>query len=155
MMAKVEGDHSAAAASHSALDEWMAQLLWPLPAASEHAVSSSAAPLIAHYPHLAQQRIDAPPKKEKMIQTSVALETKSVADILDDGYKWRKYGQKPVKNSKHPRSYYRCSMDGCPVKKHVERSTRDPSMVVTTYYNLHNHNIPMHICTEIMTLDTN
>jgi hypothetical protein len=24
-------------------------------------------------------------------------------DVLDDGYKWRKYGQKVVKNTQHPR----------------------------------------------------
>lgn len=33
----------------------------------------------------------------------VAFHTRSVEDVLDDGYKWRKYGQKAVKNSSHPR----------------------------------------------------
>lgn len=33
----------------------------------------------------------------------VSFITKSVVDNLDDGYKWRKYGQKPVKNSPFPR----------------------------------------------------
>jgi len=32
-----------------------------------------------------------------------AFQTRSVDDILDDGYRWRKYGQKAVKNSKYPR----------------------------------------------------
>lgn len=32
-----------------------------------------------------------------------AFQTRSVDDILDDGYRWRKYGQKAVKNSIHPR----------------------------------------------------
>jgi hypothetical protein len=27
----------------------------------------------------------------------------SDVDVLDDGYKWRKYGQKVVKNTQHPR----------------------------------------------------
>ncbi|KAF2313385.1 hypothetical protein GH714_010703 [Hevea brasiliensis] len=31
----------------------------------------------------------------------IAFHTRSVDDILDDGYRWRKYGQKAVKNSVH------------------------------------------------------
>lgn len=33
-----------------------------------------------------------------------AFQTRSKVDILDDGYRWRKYGQKSVKNNKFPRS---------------------------------------------------
>nr|XP_028960726.1 probable WRKY transcription factor 56 [Malus domestica] len=32
-----------------------------------------------------------------------AFQTRSTDDILDDGYRWRKYGQKAVKNSSYPR----------------------------------------------------
>lgn len=32
-----------------------------------------------------------------------AFQTRSQVDILDDGYRWRKYGQKTVKNSNFPR----------------------------------------------------
>lgn len=32
-----------------------------------------------------------------------AFKTKSDIEILDDGYKWRKYGKKKVKNSPNPR----------------------------------------------------
>ena len=32
-----------------------------------------------------------------------AFQTRSHVDVLDDGYRWRKYGQKIVKNSKFPR----------------------------------------------------
>uniref|UniRef100_A0A453A0Z7 WRKY domain-containing protein n=1 Tax=Aegilops tauschii subsp. strangulata TaxID=200361 RepID=A0A453A0Z7_AEGTS len=35
----------------------------------------------------------------------VAFATKSEVDHLDDGYRWRKYGQKAVKNSSFPRYY--------------------------------------------------
>jgi hypothetical protein len=33
----------------------------------------------------------------------IAFRTKSEVEILDDGYKWRKYGKKSVKNSPNPR----------------------------------------------------
>ncbi|GFP90385.1 probable WRKY transcription factor 4 [Phtheirospermum japonicum] len=40
----------------------------------------------------------------------------------NDGYNWRKYGQKHVKASECPRSYYKCSNLNCPVKKKVGRA---------------------------------
>ncbi|KAL2934951.1 WRKY transcription factor 23 [Bienertia sinuspersici] len=68
-----------------------------------------------------------------------AFMTKSEVDHLEDGYRWRKYGQKAVKNSPFPRSYYRCTTASCNVKKRVERSFTDPSIVVTTYEGQHTH----------------
>ncbi|XP_047323639.1 probable WRKY transcription factor 75 [Impatiens glandulifera] len=68
-----------------------------------------------------------------------AFETRSQVDILDDGYRWRKYGQKAVKNNKFPRSYYRCTQQGCNVKKQVQRLSRDEGIVVTTYEGIHSH----------------
>ncbi|GKB79426.1 probable WRKY transcription factor 43 [Tanacetum coccineum] len=41
---------------------------------------------------------------KKVTPSRVAFHTRSSEDILDDGYKWRKYGQKSVKNSHHPRA---------------------------------------------------
>jgi len=35
--------------------------------------------------------------------TRVVFRTKSEIEIMDDGYKWRKYGKKRVKNSPNPR----------------------------------------------------
>ncbi|URE24812.1 WRKY [Musa troglodytarum] len=59
--------------------------------------------------------------------------------LADDGYKWRKYGQKSIKNSPNPRSYYRCSNPRCGAKKQVERSMEDPEMLIVTYEGLHLH----------------
>ncbi|XP_057529686.1 probable WRKY transcription factor 56 [Amaranthus tricolor] len=70
-----------------------------------------------------------------------AFQTRSQVDILDDGYRWRKYGQKAVKNNKFPRSYYRCTNEGCNVKKQVQRLSNDEGVIVTTYEGTHSHSI--------------
>ncbi|XP_057766830.1 probable WRKY transcription factor 17 [Salvia miltiorrhiza] len=63
-----------------------------------------------------------------------------VSDIPADEYSWRKYGQKPIKGSPHPRGYYKCStVKGCPARKHVERARDDPTMVIVTYEGEHRH----------------
>ncbi|XP_010258120.1 PREDICTED: probable WRKY transcription factor 57 [Nelumbo nucifera] len=72
-------------------------------------------------------------------QPRFAFMTKSEIDHLEDGYRWRKYGQKAVKNSPFPRSYYRCTNSKCTVKKRVERSSEDPTIVITTYEGQHCH----------------
>ncbi|XP_013631720.1 PREDICTED: probable WRKY transcription factor 17 isoform X2 [Brassica oleracea var. oleracea] len=63
-----------------------------------------------------------------------------IADIPADEYSWRKYGQKPIKGSPHPRGYYKCStFRGCPARKHVERALDDPTMLIVTYEGEHRH----------------
>ncbi|KAM6584742.1 hypothetical protein CsatB_011744 [Cannabis sativa] len=81
----------------------------------------------------------APGKSRKTARPRFAFQTRSADDILDDGYRWRKYGQKAVKNSAYPRSYYRCTHHTCNVKKQVQRLSKDTSIVVTTYEGIHNH----------------
>jgi len=43
--------------------------------------------------------------KENTVDVSprVTFRTRSQLEIMDDGYKWRKYGKKSVKNSPYPR----------------------------------------------------
>ncbi|KAG0489365.1 hypothetical protein HPP92_008176 [Vanilla planifolia] len=74
-----------------------------------------------------------------------AFMTRSEVDHLEDGYRWRKYGQKAVKNSPYPRSYYRCTAQKCLVKKRVERSHQDPTVVITTYEGQHTHHCPANV----------
>ncbi|KAG2716468.1 hypothetical protein I3760_03G127600 [Carya illinoinensis] len=82
-------------------------------------------------------------KKSKMdAGHRVAFRTQSELDVMDDGFKWRKYGKKSVKNSPNPRNYYKCSSGGCNVKKRVERDGEDASYVITTYEGVHNHESP-------------
>ncbi|KAL8486100.1 hypothetical protein ACS0TY_022995 [Phlomoides rotata] len=86
-----------------------------------------------------------PKKKSQKRQREprFAFMTKSEIDNMDDGYRWRKYGQKAVKNSPYPRSYYRCTSPACGVKKRVERSCENPLTVVTTYEGTHTHHCPI------------
>ncbi|KAK8451397.1 hypothetical protein SEVIR_6G206000v4 [Setaria viridis] len=72
----------------------------------------------------------------------IVVQTTSEVDILDDGYRWRKYGQKVVKGNPNPRSYYKCTYAGCTVRKHVERASNDLKSVITTYEGKHNHEVP-------------
>jgi hypothetical protein len=42
------------------------------------------------------------------------------------------------------RGYYRCSSKkDCPARKHVERCRSDPTMLIVTYENDHNHAPPL------------
>ncbi|KAJ1437525.1 WRKY domain [Sesbania bispinosa] len=82
------------------------------------------------------------PGSRTVREPRVVVQTTSDIDILDDGYRWRKYGQKVVKGNPNPRSYYKCTHPGCPVRKHVERASHDLRAVITTYEGKHNHDVP-------------
>ncbi|KAI4379867.1 hypothetical protein MLD38_006110 [Melastoma candidum] len=63
--------------------------------------------------------------------------------VVVDGYRWRKYGQKVTRDNPSPRAYFKCSFaPSCPVKKKVQRSVDDPTILVATYEGEHNHRFP-------------
>ncbi|XP_076917125.1 putative WRKY transcription factor 39 [Bidens hawaiensis] len=81
-------------------------------------------------------------KRKHRVKRSIKVPAVSnkLADIPPDEFSWRKYGQKPIKGSPHPRGYYKCSsMRGCPARKHVERCLDDSAMLIVTYEGDHNH----------------
>ncbi|KAJ6804918.1 putative WRKY transcription factor 70 [Iris pallida] len=66
--------------------------------------------------------------------------TRNTTNILEDGYSWRKYGQKNILNSKFPRCYFRCTNkfdQNCPAMRQVQRSEEDSSLYVITYIGEH------------------
>ncbi|KAF6137827.1 hypothetical protein GIB67_040535 [Kingdonia uniflora] len=70
------------------------------------------------------------------IDHKYTLKIKSCGNgMADDGYKWRKYGQKSIKNSPYPR----CTNSKCSAKKQVEQSGEDRDTFIITYEGLHLH----------------
>lgn len=81
--------------------------------------------------------------KAKITKLAVRTEASDSSLILKDGYQWRKYGQKVTRDNPCPRAYFKCSFaPSCPVKKKVQRSLEDQSMLVATYEGEHNHPPP-------------
>ncbi|PON89292.1 WRKY domain containing protein [Trema orientale] len=83
------------------------------------------------------------PIKAKVWKTCVRTEASDTSLIVKDGYQWRKYGQKVTRDNPSPRAYFKCSFaPSCPVKKKVQRSVEDQSVLVATYEGEHNHPQP-------------
>ncbi|XP_051151377.1 WRKY transcription factor 18-like isoform X2 [Andrographis paniculata] len=78
--------------------------------------------------------------KSNISKVHVRIDPSDTSLVVKDGYHWRKYGQKVTRDNPSPRAYYRCSYaPTCPVKKKVQRSADDPSLLVATYDGRHNH----------------
>lgn len=87
-----------------------------------------------------------PDRNSDVSRVYVRVDPSDLSLIVKDGYHWRKYGQKVTKDNPSPRAYYKCSFaPTCPVKKKVQRSANDPSLLLVTYEGKHNgHNDSCH-----------
>ncbi|KAL8238851.1 hypothetical protein R6Q59_015418 [Mikania micrantha] len=86
-------------------------------------------------------------KKRKTITTwrnQIRISTDNgLEGNTDDGYSWRKYGQKDILGAKFPRSYYRCTyryIHHCMARKQVQRTDEDPMVFEITYRGQHTCN---------------
>lgn len=59
---------------------------------------------------------DVCPMVKPIREPRVVVQTLSEVDILDDGYRWRKYGQKVVRGNPNPRYVSFLMMIGCIAK---------------------------------------
>ncbi|KAL6642019.1 hypothetical protein ACP70R_020200 [Stipagrostis hirtigluma subsp. patula] len=62
----------------------------------------------------------------------------------EDGYEWRKYGEKRINGTQFTRNYFRCTYKddrGCQATKHIQqKDNSDPPMFQVTYNNEHTCN---------------
>ncbi|KAK4755849.1 hypothetical protein SAY87_009606 [Trapa incisa] len=87
----------------------------------------------------------------KVSRVYIRVDPSDISLNVKDGYHWRKYGQKVTRDNPSPRAYFKCSLSpSCPVKKKVQRSVDDPSVLVTTYEGKHNHHSPTQITKTII-----
>nr|GEW71410.1 probable WRKY transcription factor 70 [Tanacetum cinerariifolium] len=76
-------------------------------------------------------------------QRTSSTSTKVTSTLIDDGYAWRKYGQKPILNAKYQRNYFRCTHkdeQGCQATKQVQKTDDEPPKYVITYNGHHTCN---------------
>ncbi|KAK2360777.1 WRKY transcription factor [Trifolium repens] len=93
-----------------------------------------------HFQQISSTRVSILERSLSKIENKYTLKIKCFGNGMgDDGYRWRKYGQKFIKNSPNPRSYYRCTNPRCGAKKQVERFIEDPDTLIITYEGLHLH----------------
>ncbi|KAF3652176.1 putative WRKY transcription factor 53 [Capsicum annuum] len=87
--------------------------------------------------------IDIPKKRKSQPRWTQQVNVRTESGFegpLDDGYSWRKYGQKDILGAYYPRSYYRCRywlLRGCAATKQVQRSNDDPTISEITYKDTH------------------
>lgn len=99
------------------------------------ASSSSSSNSTQKRPHLKDKR--GCYKRKRSVPTWTVA---SPTPTPNDAYSWRKYGQKEILNSKHPRSYYRCTRkydQGCGAVKQVQKMEDNSQMYRITYIGNH------------------
>ncbi|KAA8549704.1 hypothetical protein F0562_001278 [Nyssa sinensis] len=60
-------------------------------------------------------------------------------DLPEDGYQWKKYGQKFIKHVNKYRSYFKCHNAECRAKKRADWSYSEPGNLRVVYNGVHTH----------------
>lgn len=79
-------------------------------------------------------------KKSQQWTNQTSIFVNGVEGPQEDGYSWRKYGQKDILGANHPRAYYRCThrnTQGCLATKQVQKSDGNSTMFEVTYKGRH------------------
>nr|UVI62186.1 WRKY transcription factor [Rehmannia glutinosa] len=79
-------------------------------------------------------------KKRRLLPMTTMLVRADSGVVPDDGYSWRKYGQKEILGSRYPRDYFRCAHlyhQKCLASKQVQRSDDDPNIFEVKYRGTH------------------
>jgi hypothetical protein len=82
---------------------WPLELTWWIPSVVRVGVSSKSEYVLLHDRKRDDKLKDVGSSSRTIREPRVVVQTTSDVDILDDGYRWRKYGQKVVKGNPHPR----------------------------------------------------
>lgn len=84
-------------------------------------------------------------KREIKRVTTSGTSKVAADDIPADKYSWKKYDQKLIPGTLFPSGYYKCnSVQGCPARKHVERDSNDPTVLILIYEGEHRHHRQHH-----------
>ncbi|KAK9123408.1 hypothetical protein Sjap_013010 [Stephania japonica] len=82
---------------------------------------------------------DAPPPTASVEIEEEFDEGSNLLSLPEDGYAWKKYGQKFIKNIGKVRSYFRCQRSDCTAKKRAEWSPSNVANVRIIYEGTHSH----------------
>ncbi|GER26814.1 WRKY transcription factor [Striga asiatica] len=125
---------------------WQAQI--PTLGRPDSSVSTDGSPISEDLSKTSRDHQDLTATKKRKLQPTWTEQVRidSVTGLdgpSDDGFGWRKYGQKDILGAKYPRSYYRCTYrhaQNCWAAKQVQRSDNDPNMFEITYKGAHTCN---------------
>ncbi|CAN6838030.1 unnamed protein product [Brassica oleracea] len=94
-------------------------------------------------------------RKTSVAESSDYRRHESPNPIYHDGFLWRKYGQKQIKESNHQRSYYKFAYtkdQNCEAKKQVQMIQHNPPLYSTIYFG--HHTCQLHQAYATFSMDT-